>query len=114
MFGYLIEHAFAGLGHLIWHWGTGIGLIIILLALAWFTQAVPIIGPYLTGMRKDLLWAALAVGVFLFGMATGIKDERRVCTAQTVVVTKYVGKAVEKTKTPRARAEKDPYDNPDN
>ncbi len=114
MLGYLFEHAVAGVWSQVWHWGTAVGLIILLVAASYFSAAIPIFGPWLHEARKDLLWAAFGIFLFTFGMGVGTKDEKKVCTAQTVVVTKYVDKAVSKVKTPKARAEKDPFDNPEN
>jgi Ni,Fe-hydrogenase I cytochrome b subunit len=114
MLSYIFEHAVAGIWDQIWHWGTAVGLIILLVAAAYFTTAIPVIGPYLQDARKDLLWAALGIFLFTFGMGVGTKDEKKICTAQTVVVTKFVDKAVAKTKLPKAHAEKDPFDNPEN
>lgn len=111
---YYIHLAVAGAWSQVWHWGTGIGLIVLCLAGAYFTTAIPIIGPYLKDARKDLLWAALGIGVFLAGQALGAHDEARKTAAKQNVVEQKVDGVVEKTKTPRYRKQKDRWDNPEN
>lgn len=102
----------AGLWPQLWHWGTGIGVIIICIACAWFTTAVPVIGPYLKGIRKDLVWVAVAVAVFLAGNVMGARDQASKDKAKGAVVTKHVDKVVKSVKTPKFKSTKDPWDNP--
>lgn len=108
-----LQLIFAGIWSQVWHWGTGIGLIILLVALAWFTTAVPVIGPYLTNARRDLLWAASAVAIFLAGQALGSHDEARKNAAKQVVIENRVDAVVEKTTTPAAKAQKDRWNRPE-
>lgn len=110
----VLQFALAGAWASVWHWGLGIGLIILLLAGAYFTTAIPLIGPYLTGLRKDLCWAAFAVGVLMAGEYIGDRDGDARCKAKAVVVEKVVTKAVAATKTNRARRSSDPWNNPSN
>jgi hypothetical protein len=105
--------AVAGVWAQVWHWGTGIGLIILCLAGAYFTTAIPIIGPWLTNARKDLLWAAAVIAVFMAGQALGAHDEARKNAAKKVVIEQRVDTVVEKTKTPKARARRDKWDKPE-
>jgi hypothetical protein len=111
---YLIDLALAGIWAQVWHWGTGIGLIILCLAGAYFTTAIPIIGPHLAGARKDLLWAAAVIAVFLGGQALGAHDEARKQAAKVLVIEKNVTKAVTNAKTPAAQHRKDKFDDPKN
>ena len=109
-----LQLLFAGAWASIWHWGLGVGLIILLLACAYFTTAVPLIGPWLTGLRRDLLWAAAVVAIILGGEYVGNRDSDKRCVAKTIVVEKVVTKAVASTKTNRARQSRDPWDSPAN
>ncbi len=111
---YYIQLALAGIWSQVWHWGTGIGLIIICLACAYFTTQVPFIGPWLANARKDLLWAAGAIALFLAGQALGAHDEARKNAAKQIVVEQKIDTVVEGTKTPAAKAKPDRYDNPEN
>jgi hypothetical protein len=106
--------AAAGIWSQVWHWGLGIGLIILCLAGAYFTTAIPLIGPYLKDARKDLLWAAGLIAIFLAGQALGAHDEARKATAKQKVVEQHVDSVVQKTTTPRYRKMKDRWDNPEN
>ena len=101
----------AGAWATVWHWGLGIGAIIILCCLAIFSTSIPLIGPQLTGIRNWLFGAALGVALFLVGMYVGAKNEVARCIAKTVVIEKTVIKAVDKAKK---STRKDPYDSPDN
>lgn len=110
---FYIHLAAAGLWSQVWHWGTGIGLIILCLAGAYFTTAIPIIGPYLKDARKDLLWAAGLIAIFLAGQALGAHDANRRNDAKKVVIERQVDTVVERTKTPKAKARKDKWDRPE-
>ncbi len=111
---YLINLALAGIWAQVWHWGLGIGLIILCLAGAYFTTSIPIIGPHMTHARKDLLWAAFGIAIFLAGQALGAHDANRRNEAKQVVIEERVDDVVEKTKTPKARARTDRWDRPEN
>lgn len=110
---YFVHLAAAGIWSQVWHWGTGIGLIILCLAMAYFTTAIPVIGPYLNGARKDCLWAAFGIAVFLAGQALGAHDANRRNAAKQIVVEQHVDKVVKKTTTPKYQKMKDRYDNPE-
>jgi hypothetical protein len=116
-----VELFFAGAWTMIWERGLGIGLIIFFVALAFGSQmlaGIPMFGPFLAAffapLRKDLLWAAFGVALILGGEYVGAAAEKKKCVAQTVVIEHVTDKAVAKTKTPRARAAKDRWDNPEN
>ena len=116
-----IELFFAGAWTMIWERGLGIGLILFFVALAFGSEllrGIPMFGPFiadiLAPLRKDLLWAAFGVALILGGEYVGADAEKKKCVAQTVVIEHVTDKAVAKTKTPRARAAKDRWDNPEN
>ena len=108
---YQMQLWLAGAWASVWHWGLGIGAIIILCCLAIFSTSIPLIGPYLTGTRNFFLAAALMVAMFLGGQWVGNRDATARCVAKTVVIEKTVIKAVDKAKKSTS---KDPYDSPDN
>src|SRR5678809_601795 len=104
-----LQTQLAGVWNMVWHWGVGVGLIILFVAAAFFTESIPIVGKYLKEARKDLLWAAAGVGLLLIGQAIGAHDERKICEARTVVIEKRVTKVVKEVKSPKARKQDDPY-----
>lgn len=110
---YLIHLAFAGVWAYVFHWGTGVALIALCLFAAYGTQviaAVPLVGPFLARglapLRKDLLWAAVAVAVAMGGMYVGNKDASARCVAKANVVTSVVHKAVIKATKPASRRDR--------
>jgi hypothetical protein len=120
LFGWL-HMLLAGAWATIWHWGLGVAVIILCLLGAYGTQvlnAIPVVGPFLARLcaplRTDFLIAAFVVATFLAGMYVGAKATALHDVAKQVIVEKTVDKVVEKTKTPAARAAKDPYDDPEN
>lgn len=88
------EHLTAGAAPLIWHWGIGIGIIIICIGLDIATFFIPIVGEYLTPLRKDLLWIAAAVALFLFAEGMGVRDEHVRNMAQQKVLLNQVDRVV--------------------
>lgn len=113
--------AFAGLWGFLFHWGTGVALIGLCLLGAYGTQlinVIPLVGPFLsaffTPLRKDLLWAAAAIALFLAGQAIGAHDEAVRCAAKAAVIDNVVKNAVDGTDTPAAQKQPDPFDNPEN
>lgn len=106
-----IQLAFAGLGHYVLHWGIWGGLAAGLVALALFSSAIPVVGPYLTALRKDLLWAAFGCVLIMYGMFQGGRDAEARCVAKQKVVVMRVDKVVQRTKTPKYRAKHDRYSN---
>jgi hypothetical protein len=110
---YMVQLFFAGLWAEVWHWGLGIGLIILLVGGSIFSQSIPLIGPWLTPLRKDMLWAAAVIAVLLAGEYIGQRTEAARCIARQVVVEKIVDKTVDKTKTPAYKQKADPYQSKD-
>ena len=116
-----LQLAFAGAWAGIWHKGVLYGVIACSLGLAFgsqFLAIVPVVGDVLVKffapLRKDLLWVAFIAGVILASEYVGAHDATIACTARTVVIESVVNKDVAKTKTPAARAAKDPWDSKDN
>lgn len=104
----------AGIWPFLWHWGIGVAIIILCLAGAFFSASIPLIGPWLAPLRKDLEWTAAATAVFLMAHALGARDEAAHNKARQVVIEQKVDDVVKTTRTPRARQQKDPYDSPNN
>jgi hypothetical protein len=112
--------AFAGAWAYVFHWGTGVAAIVLLLVAAYGTQmvnAIPLIGPkladFLRPLRYDLLWTAFCIAVFLGGMAVGGHDAKNRCVAKQVVIEKRVQKVIKRAQTPKAHKSRDPYASPD-
>ena len=103
-----LDLAFAGAWAYLWHWGLGIGLIVLFIAGYFFTPAI------LSAHRVDFLWAAAIVFVFLTGEATGDKEGRARCVTKTEIIQKDVVKVVRGTASPASRAKKDKFDDPSN
>src|SRR5271154_2190014 len=101
MIAYSVQSFFAGSWDLIWHWGLGIGLIILNILAAIFSPV----------FKKDFIYCAIIVAVVLLVFAAGQRAEQRHVVAQQQVQTKFVKATVAKTKTPKAKAKKDRYDN---
>jgi len=103
---YLVEHFFAGLWPLIWHFGVGIGIIILLGVAAYFAPTI----------KLKALCIACAVGVaaFVLGEGVGVRIEKAHTQAQQATTDKFVGKTVKGTTTKRGRAWKDPWNSPSN
>jgi hypothetical protein len=108
-----IQLAFAGVTHYILHWGLFGGLAIGLAATAWFSQVIPVVGPWLYPIRRDLYWAAFGCVLIVAGMYMGAQDATNRCEAKQLVIEKVVTKAVEQTTTPQAKRQKDRYDKPE-
>ena len=101
---FFVKLFFAGVWAQVWHWGLGIGVIICLLAAAWFSP----VG------KKTLTVAAIVVFAFMVGMGVGTVDEKRRHTAQEQVLDKHVKDVVKDTNTPAAKQRPDPWDSPEN
>lgn len=99
MFNFALEHFFAGLWSLVWHFGIGIGVIILLCAAAYFSP----LG------KKWFIIAAVVVAAFVAGEGFGVNLEKRHTDAQAATVTKYVKKVVTGTQTKKSRASTDPW-----
>jgi hypothetical protein len=95
----MISIFFAGLWPLVWHWGVPVGIIILCLAaevtIELFAGSVPFVGKFLAPLQKDLLWVAVAAGLFLYGLSDGVKVEHARCEAQSSALTKQVGRVVD-------------------
>lgn len=116
MISFFIEHATAGLWSFIWHWGLGIGAIILLLAADIFSTSIPIIGPWLGKVREYLFIAACAIAFILAGEYIGARDAAHRCVAQTQVVNHFITRTVTRVihdKRP-VSSDTDPYDSPNN
>lgn len=111
---YWIQTTTAGLWSFIWHWGVGVASIILLVGGAVFSQSIPLIGPYLHELRKDMLWAAAAIALFLGGQWVGARDAANRCEKKAVVIEKIVKQTVKGVQTPKAATQKDKWDNPNN
>jgi len=94
-----IELFVAGLWVLVWHWGFGIGVIVCLIAAAWF---LPV-------WRKEFSYSAVVVAAVLVGYTVGIHDEKTHRDAQAAIVQKQVDQAVE-----QSTGKRDPWDDPRN
>ncbi len=99
----VVELFFAGIWGMVFHWGLGIGLIVLFLAAAYFSP----IG------KKDLIYCATIIAVFLVAEAVGIHDEKVHRDAQDKVITTAVSKTVSKTQTEKAKTRKDKWDQKD-
>ena len=99
MFAFTVEHFFAGLWSLVWHFGVGIGLVVLLCVAAYF---IPI-------GRKWFIGAAIVVLAFVFGEGVGVNLEKKHNLAQAATVTHFVKKVVKGTTTVKSRKAKDPW-----
>src|ERR1035437_4024035 len=98
MIPYVVQHFFAGLWPLIWHWGIPAAIIILCVAgevaLTVFAAYLPFTAPVTSELQKWLLAVAVAAGAFLFALSDGIKIEHARCVAQQAVVTRQVNDVV--------------------
>lgn len=108
---FTLKLAFAGVWSYILHWGIGVALIIGFVAAGYFTTAIPFIGPYLTGMRSHLYWAAVCVALVLAGHVIGARDEASRCQAKAIVIEHTVVQTVEKVVRAVDEAVKPPVGN---
>jgi hypothetical protein len=98
----LVDYWFAGLWTMVWHWGIGVGLIILLLAAAYFSPLC----------KKDFVYAAVIVAVAMFFEGVGVHMEAKYRDAKAAVIQKDVDSAVQEKQTPKAEKSKDPWDKP--
>jgi hypothetical protein len=103
---YLVEHFFAGLWTMIWHFGLGIGFIILLGVGAYFAPTLK--------LKALCIALALVIGAFVIGEGVGVNLEKRHNEAQVAATNNFVDKTVKGTTTPKARAKPDPWNNKDN
>jgi len=109
--------AFAG----VWHLVADYSILVILaggcIALAFLSQFIPVIGPFLGKLRIDFLWAAAVfVAMLIWGGHIQHDTDLR-WQAKQAVLNQAVGKIVTST-TPRPNAKHkapaDKWDNPKN
>lgn len=98
----LVDYWLAGLWTMLWHWGSGVGLIILLLAAAYFS-------PF---DKKWFIFGAALVVLFMVGEYVGVQMESKYRDAKAASITSSVDKTVSKTATPAAKKQKDRWDNP--
>lgn len=108
-----LQLAFAGVWTYVWQWGVSVTLIILLVGAAYFTTAIPVIGPYLRDMRAHLLWAAFGIAIFLFGHTVGHRAAMKRVEIKEVIIERTVEKAVKNTTTPKAKRQPDRWDRPE-
>jgi len=98
---YLVEHFFAGLWTLIWHFGVGIGIIILLGVGAYFAPTV----------KLKALCLALAgiVAALVIGEGIGVNMEKSHTDAQQAQTNQFVDKTVKGTTTTKSRGTADPW-----
>jgi len=114
MIAYFVQHALAGSWSLIWHWGLGIGVIILLIFADVFSASVPIIGPRLYKVREWMTIAAIGIGLVLVGEWIGVHDMAKRCKAETVVVDHFITKTITKIVKEKPAPSADPYNSPNN
>lgn len=94
-----IQHAFAGLWPLVWHWGTPTAVIILAgigeLALGFFSSYIPLAEPAIRKLQEVLLAVMIAGGMFLWGLGDGVKVEHARAVAQQKVLLNQVGAVVD-------------------
>ena len=98
---------FAGLWHVLWPFLGAGALVVLLLALAYFSP----VG------KRYFVEAAVVVAVALSVYTYGVNGEAARCKAQQIAGTKHinavVNKAVKHTHTKKAKAAKDPWNQKD-
>lgn len=109
-----VDLLFAGAWSFIWHWGLGIGIIILCIVGVVFTDSIPVIGPWLGRERKWLITVAIGTALLLVGEYIGARDASNRCAAKTVIIEKRVHDVVKGVETPGAAKQSDPFDSPDN
>lgn len=92
--------AIAGMGAMIWHWGLGVGLIILCILFEMFAGMIPVFGPFLDRFRKDALWVAAGIAVALCAYTVGVRDEAARCFAKEQIVRGQVLDAASPAKQP--------------
>jgi len=74
--GHIASGLLAATWTVVWHWGAGVGLIILLLAAAYFSPFA----------KRYFVYAAVVVAAVMTIYGFGLTDEKKICAAQT----KYV------------------------
>lgn len=100
---FIVQEAFAGAWSLVWHWGAGVAIVILCLAAAYFSPLYKI----------WFLGAAGIVALCLVSYGVGIADQEARCKAELVLGTKHINqvvtKAIKSTKTKKAKARVDKW-----
>lgn len=116
MLNFELKLIFAGLWDLIWIYGTGIGLIFILLAIEFFASeidaALPILAPVITRFQKDLLYLAAIIAICLGVFTLGVHYANKRNEAKAAVTQTYISHAVNGARN-RPRGLRDKFDTPD-
>lgn len=106
--------AFAGIWHLLVDYMGLFALAGVLIAAAIFSTMIPIVGPLLTALRADLLWAAaVIIACLLWGLHIQ-HDTNLAWQAKQAVLDKAVEKIVTQTAPKPTKPHKAPYDRWDN
>jgi len=106
MLTYLVQHAFAGLWSLVWHFGIAIGVTILCGVGVYFAPTLKL---------KVCFGVVGAICLALFvGEIIGVKISAARCTAQERAVTTFVKKVVTGTQSKKSRAARDPWNSPNN
>ncbi len=115
---FAIKLFFAGLWPLIFHWGTGVALIVICILLevfaGWLQANIPFFGNFIMRIRRDLLWVAVGIALFLIGGWFTARDMANRCEAQSQVIDRHVKDVVSGVEKPSEQSKPDPWDNPKN
>lgn len=104
MLTFLVEHAFAGLWTLMWHFGIALGCAALFAAAAYFSPVA----------KAPLVACALICLALFGGEVIGVRMEKARCDAQSAAVTKFARGVVKGTTTPKSRRASDPWDSPKN
>jgi hypothetical protein len=97
----LVDYYLAGVWTLVWHWGIGVGMIVLLLAATYFSP----VG------KKEFFAGALLVVLFMAGEYVGVRMESKYRDAKAASIGSSVDKTVQETQTPEAKAAKDRWNN---
>lgn len=96
---FAIKLFLAGLWPLVWHWGIPVAIIILCLAaevvIGWLASSVPFVEKWLKPLQLDLLWVALAAGIYLYAFSSGIQVENARTKAQSAAVTHQIDRVVD-------------------
>jgi hypothetical protein len=103
----------ASLWPLIWHFGIAAVLIGLLLAGAFLSASIPIVGPFLAPLRKTLIWIAVVIAAGMFCVGWGVNIQKGISATQNVIIKTDVIKAVTKATDPK-NTKPDPFDSKDN
>ena len=93
-----IKLAFAGLGHLLLHWGIGVAIIIVCLVIefagGWLIASMPPLTKPILWLQKWVLFVAVGTALVLLGEYIGARDIANRCEAKATVIDHTVDKAV--------------------